>query len=181
MTFFKNMSDKLQDGVPMKLVIAKNKNRLAVSVIPDVNDDNVVPAIISGTPEELEQSFFAALGNAIEVTGIHLSDKMLKGDKNAKKEDNKKAAPEAEQKTIGEESKAEEPAKVTDPIEDDSSELKEGESVENVTKEETEEKHPFDSVSEEKKEENSESSEQNVEQPKNPAEESGDEFGNDEW
>lgn len=93
MTFFSQIYEKLAEGVPLKLTLLKNGNRLVVGVIPDIEDESLVPATMSGAPDEIDQAFFAALGGNITLTGIHLNDKMIK-EAAKKKDDSKPAATE---------------------------------------------------------------------------------------
>ena len=78
----------------MKLVLAKNGQKMVVSVVPDTDDTEIFPGTISGSPAEVDQAFFPALGNQIEMSSIHVNDKMIKSSKKTeeKKEEKKEEA-----------------------------------------------------------------------------------------
>ena len=97
MNFFSQMNDLLHEGIPLKVVIAKNKDRIAVSVIPDSDDPDLVPATISGNPDEVDSAFFAAMTGAINSGNVHANQKMVKAAA-AKKGDNKNEIDKKEEK-----------------------------------------------------------------------------------
>jgi len=66
MNFFNSISNLLPDGVDLNITIRKNGDQLTVSVLPksNVKDDaakSIVPLIISGTVEELDNGFSDAI------------------------------------------------------------------------------------------------------------------------
>ena len=90
MNFFNKIHESLQEGIPLKLVVAKNKEKIVVSVIPDSDDPDLVPATISGLPDEVDSAFFAALGGSISSGNIHVNQKMVKTTTKKKEENPEK-------------------------------------------------------------------------------------------
>lgn len=67
MDFFKTIADFLQDGQQLTMAIRKSGSNIAVSILPDnrgVKDkavENITPLVMSGTPEDFNEGFVAAL------------------------------------------------------------------------------------------------------------------------
>ena len=76
MEFFKTVAEVLQDGQQITLVIRKNGQTLAASILSDtrgVKDkavENIVPLIINGTPDEFEEGFANALKPLSQAAGL---------------------------------------------------------------------------------------------------------------
>jgi len=72
MFFFKEISGLLSEGLELNFTIKKSADKLVVSVLPkvkDLKDDagkKIVPLVITGTPDELENGFSAAISSPIQ-------------------------------------------------------------------------------------------------------------------
>lgn len=76
MEFFKTIADFLQDGQQLSIAIRKSGENIAVSILPDnrgVKDQavkNITPLVMSGTAEDFEQGFEAALQPLAQAQGL---------------------------------------------------------------------------------------------------------------
>lgn len=82
MEFFKTIADFLQDGQQLHMAIRKSGDSIAVSILPDnrgVKDkaveNNIVPLVMSGKPEDFEEGFKDALKPLAEAQGLVASIK----------------------------------------------------------------------------------------------------------
>lgn len=74
---FKEFASMLGDGDTLNITIKKKEEKLIISIVPKVykvKDDvhnKISPLVVSGTPEELEEGFIAAISSPIQkVTGL---------------------------------------------------------------------------------------------------------------
>ena len=65
MNFFQQLYDQI-DGIDVTMTIKRKSGRLTISVLPKTAG-TISPAIITGTPEELEAGFFEAVSVPIET------------------------------------------------------------------------------------------------------------------
>ncbi len=77
MFFFKEISGLIPEGTELTVTIKRVGNEMIVSVLPRVKDlkdeaaKKLVPLVVSGTPDELDKGFSAAISNPIqEATGL---------------------------------------------------------------------------------------------------------------
>lgn len=119
MNFFQNIFE-LTDGIDVTISIKRKNGKLTLSVLPQTTA-TIQPAIITGTPEELDAGFFDAVKAPIETAkGLKLSlDNFKKSVDMAHKETTepaKKEAPKAKlEKPEKPESPKDEKAKVDKP------------------------------------------------------------------
>lgn len=81
MNFFSQLSEILTDDVPFKIVATKSKGQLTMSIVPDVSDTNLLPLSASGSPEEMDQQFFAVLSEPVRQSGLIAQTKVTKTEK----------------------------------------------------------------------------------------------------
>ena len=77
MFFFKEISGLVTAGVELSVIIKRSGENLIVSVLPKVTDlkdeaaKKIVPLVVSGTPDELDKGFSAAISTPIQsATGL---------------------------------------------------------------------------------------------------------------
>lgn len=76
MKFFETMAEFLKDGQQLSMVIRKNGDNLAVSVLPDssgIKDkaiSNLKPLVMSGTPDDFEEGFIMGLAPLDKAQGL---------------------------------------------------------------------------------------------------------------
>lgn len=77
MFFFKEISGLVTAGVELNVTIKRSGDNLIVSVLPKVTDlkdeaaKKLVPLVVSGTPDELDKEFSAAISTPIQsATGL---------------------------------------------------------------------------------------------------------------
>ena len=77
MFFFKEISGLVTAGVELNVTIKRSGENLIVSVLPKVTDlkdeaaKKLVPLVVSGTPDELDKEFSAAISTPIQsATGL---------------------------------------------------------------------------------------------------------------
>lgn len=72
MFFFKEISGLVTAGVELNVTIKRSGEKLIVSVFPKVTDlkdeaaKKIVPLVVSGTPDELDKGFSAAISTPIQ-------------------------------------------------------------------------------------------------------------------
>lgn len=74
---FNNLASMLRDGDTLNITMTKKGDRLIVSLVPKLANTkeelqkNIVPLVLSGTPDELEEGFINAVTSPIQkATGI---------------------------------------------------------------------------------------------------------------
>jgi hypothetical protein len=122
MNFFNQMYEKLEEGIPLKLVLAKSKDKIVVSVIPDSDDESLTPATISGLPEEVDSAFFAALGQPISDGVLHVNQQMVKAATAKKEKEPEKKEPEKKETDLFEQKKPEAEKPKEEPVKEESKE-----------------------------------------------------------
>lgn len=77
MFFFKEISGLVTAGVELNVTIKRSGENLIVSVLPKVTDlkdeaaKKLVPLVVSGTPDELDKEFSAAISTPVQsATGL---------------------------------------------------------------------------------------------------------------
>ncbi|UJP64042.1 PRTRC system protein E [Mongoliitalea daihaiensis] len=113
----------------ISLTIVKTAdNELTVSIVPKSEGTSIVPAIISGTPEELDACFADSISGLVQDTenlilkkdaaskSIKEESKQSVAKKSTAKEAKKEEAPKSEPKKV--EAKSEEPKTEQKPVED---------------------------------------------------------------
>ncbi len=70
MPFFSNLADRIS-GYTLQLTITKDGDKLTVMVYPKVSEKDeiqkqITPLLMTGTPTELDQEFFTALGTRLD-------------------------------------------------------------------------------------------------------------------
>lgn len=77
MFFFKEISGLLTEGVELNLTVARSGDKLVVSVLPKVKDvkdeaaKRIIPVVVSGSPDELDREFSAAISSPVQsATGL---------------------------------------------------------------------------------------------------------------
>lgn len=110
MPFFSNLFDKI-DGYTLNMTIAKDGENLNVMVYPQVSDKDevqkeILPMSLKGTPQELDQQFFATLGAPLDKAkqlanqikafekGLEKAATKASGKKEPPKEEDPKKEPE---------------------------------------------------------------------------------------
>ena len=77
METFKSLAEMLADGQQLTITLRKSGQELVASIMPDVSAvkdkavDNIVPIVMSGTPEEFDDGFIGALKSGLPAaTGL---------------------------------------------------------------------------------------------------------------
>lgn len=72
MTLFQELHSIMSESVDLNICISKSDEELTVSILPKANGlddkakDNLVPLIITGKPEEIDNEFLSIVGNPIK-------------------------------------------------------------------------------------------------------------------
>lgn len=95
MSFFQQLFEAI-DGVTVTITAVRKNDKLTLSVLPGSNTKDIAPAIITGTPEELEEGFFPAMRHPIDqVKGLQVQmDEFQKSANAVKDQAEKKKTPE---------------------------------------------------------------------------------------
>lgn len=77
MEFFKSLAELLDDGQQLTMTVKRKAESLTVSILPSTGDvkdkavENIVPVVLSGTPEEFEEGFLGAIRDSLpKATGL---------------------------------------------------------------------------------------------------------------
>lgn len=71
MNFFKSLSEMVSDGTDLNITVRKTGDELTVSLLPkaqkleDKAQNKIRPLVLSGTPEELDNGFVAAITDSV--------------------------------------------------------------------------------------------------------------------
>lgn len=104
MEFFKEVAAVLQNGQQMTLTVRKTGENLAVSIMSDMSGvkdkavENIVPIVVSGTPEEFEEGFTAALTSSVKAQGLVTNIKEFEESVEAAKKASEMAKKEKDEK-----------------------------------------------------------------------------------
>ena len=123
-TFFQQLFD-LTDGIDVSIKVKRKNGKLTLSVLPETTAV-LTPAIITGTPEELDAGFFdaikapieTAIGLKTDLEQFAISAKVAKEleetKPDTKKSTDEKSTPKSKKPVIKKEVKAEKP-KIEEP------------------------------------------------------------------
>lgn len=89
---FVEISKLLNDGEGLVISTTKHKDRLVVSFIPSNKNTNITPAVMSCTPEELDDKFCDVMSKVVDVDSGYFSIEAIKGAKKASDDETKAKA-----------------------------------------------------------------------------------------
>lgn len=103
MDFFKLLAEKFPD-VNLRITIMGKNGKITVAVVPGTKENNIRPITATGTPEELDNEFLAAIEKPIIEAGMTLQNvnemaadiKALEDEAKKKKEDKQAAGKKKE-------------------------------------------------------------------------------------
>lgn len=104
MNFFQQLFNQI-DGIPVQMTFQRKNGKITISVLPTTTA-SIAPAIVTGTPEELEVGFFEAIAAPIsDAKGLQVQLDAMKASLESAKEQKKEQG--AKPKKAGTNSKTE--------------------------------------------------------------------------